>query len=234
MVDERIVGKKPTSLGFAEAAAMPLTTITAWELLFERLGVMPGKYPTNASLLIIGAAGGVGSILTQLARRLTSMTVIGTASRKETAEWVLSHGAHYVVDHSRPLPDELQRIGISQVSHVAGLTHTPLHYLEIVELLAPQGKFALIDDLGHSDISLLRRKSISLYWEYMFTRPEFATPDMIAQHRLLCDVADLVDDGVIRDTLGEHFGCINAEKLKRAHALVKSGKAKGKIVLEGF
>jgi zinc-binding alcohol dehydrogenase family protein len=234
LVDERIVGKKPISLGFAEAAAMPLTTITAWELLFERFGVMPGKYPTEESLLIIGAAGGVGSILTQLARRLTNMTVIGTASRKETADWVLSHGAHYVIDHSQPLPDELRRIGISHLSHVASLTQTPLHYPEIVELLAPQGKFALIDDLGQSDIGLLRHKSISLYWEYMFTRPVYATLDMVAQHRLLCEMADLVDDGVIRTTLGEHFGRINADNLKRAHELVESGKTKGKIVLEGF
>jgi zinc-binding alcohol dehydrogenase family protein len=234
LVDERIVGKKPVSLGFAEAAAMPLTTITAWELLFERFGVMPGKYPTDASLLIIGAAGGVGSILTQLARRLTSMTVIGTASRIETKDWVLSHGAQYVIDHSQSLPDELRRIGIPQVSHVASLTQTPLHYPEIVELLVPQGKFALIDDLGQSDMGLLRRKSISFYWEYMFTRPVFATKDMVAQHDLLCEVADLVDAGVIHTTLGDHFGRINAINLKRAHALIESGKARGKIVLEGF
>ncbi len=234
LVDERIVGRKPVSLGFAEAAAMPLTTITAWELLFERFGVMPGKDPTEAALLVIGAAGGVGSILTQLARRLTNMTVIGTASRKESADWVTAHGAHYVIDHSRPLTDELIRIGIPQVSHVASLTQTPLHYHEVVELLLPYGKFALIDDFGQSDISLLRRKSISFYWEYMFTRPEFATPDMAAQHDLLCEVADLVDDGVIHDTLGEHFGRINAQNLKRAHALIESGKTIGKIVLEGW
>ena len=234
LVDERIVGKKPRSLGFAEAAAMPLTTITAWELLFDRLAVVPGKSPTEATLLIIGAAGGVGSILTQLARRLTSMTVIGTASRAETTEWVRSLGAHHVIDHSRPLSAELRRIGLPQVSHVASLTQTALHFREIVESLMPQGKFGLIDSPEQLDVLQLKRKSISLHWEFMYTRPVFATADMISQHRLLTEVADLVDAGVIRTTLSGHFGRINAENLKRAHALIESGKAKGKIVLEGF
>ncbi len=234
LVDERIVGRKPASLGFAEAAALPLTSITAWELLFERFGVARAKEPSAEMLLIIGAAGGVGSILTQLARQLTGVTLIGTASRKETTEWVRSLGAHHVVDHSRPLPEELRRIGIPQVSHVASLTQTPLHFAEIVELLAPQGKFGLIDDLGDNNVGQLRRKSISLHWEYMFTRPVFATPDMIAQHRLLDELAGLVDSGVIRTTLGENYGSLNAENLKRAHALIESGRAKGKIVLEGF
>ena len=234
LVDERIVGKKPKSLGFAEAAALPLTTITAWELLFDRFGVPPGKCFTDESLLIIGAAGGVGSILTQLARRLTAMTVIGTASRKETADWVLSLGAQYVIDHSKPLSAELRRIGIPAVTHIASLTQTDTHFPEIIESLAPQGKLGLIDDPPPIDVNQLKRKSISLHWELMFTRPLFGTADMIAQHRLLSEVAELVDAGVIRTTFGEHFGCINAENLKRAHALIEGGKAKGKIVLEGF
>jgi len=234
LVDERIVGKKPKSLGFAEAAALPLTTITAWELLFDRFGVPPGKRFTAESLLIIGAAGGVGSILTQLARRLTAMTVIGTASRKETADWVLSLGAQYVIDHSKPLSAELRRIGIPTVTHIASLTQTDTHFPEIIESLAPQGKLGLIDDPPPIDVNQLKRKSISLHWELMFTRPLFGTADMIAQHRLLSEAAELVDAGVIRTTFGEHFGCINAENLKRAHALIEGGKAKGKIVLEGF
>ena len=235
LVDERIVGRKPKSLAFSEAAALPLTTITAWELLFDRLGAVLGKRVTGDSLLIIGAAGGVGSILVQLARRLTAMTVIGTASRKETADWVLSLGAHHVIDHSKPLSAELKRIGIPLVSHVASLTQTDLHFTEIVESLAPQGKLGLIDDpTTPIEVSRLKRKSISLHWELMFTRPLFGTSDMIAQHQLLTEAAELVDAGVIRTTVGEHFGRINAENLKRAHALLESGKAKGKIVLEGF
>ncbi|MGD0625871.1 MAG: zinc-binding alcohol dehydrogenase family protein [Thermodesulfobacteriota bacterium] len=234
LVDERIVGKKPLSLSFAQAAALPLTTITAWELLFDRFGVQPGKRPTEDTLLIIGAAGGVGSIFVQLARRLTGMTVIGTASRKETADWVRSLGAHHVIDHSKPLSAELTRVGIPAVTHVASLTQTESHFPQIVESLAPQGKFGLIDDPRALDINLLKRKSISVHWEFMFTRAVFGTADMITQHRLLSEVAELVDAGLIRTTVGEHFGRIRAENLKRAHALIESGRAKGKIVLEGF
>jgi zinc-binding alcohol dehydrogenase family protein len=234
LVDERIVGKKPLSLSFAQAAALPLTTIVAWELLFDRFGVQPGKRPTEDTLLIIGAAGGVGSIFVQLARRLTGMTVIGTASRKETADWVLSLGAHHVIDHSKPLSVELTRLGIPAITHVASLTQTESHFPQIVESLAPQGKFGLIDDPRALDINLLKRKSVSMHWEYMFTRPVFGTADMIAQHRLLSEAAELVDAGLIRTTVGEHFGRISAKNLKRAHALIESGRAKGKIVLEGF
>ncbi|MGQ0811665.1 MAG: zinc-binding alcohol dehydrogenase family protein [Nitrospiraceae bacterium] len=234
LVDERIVGKKPASLGFAQAAALPLTTITAWELLFDRLGVARGPGIADESLLIIGAAGGVGSILTQLARKLTGMTVIGTASRKETAEWVSQLGAHHVIDHSQALSSELQRIGKPSVTHVASLTQTEMHFTQIVECLAPQGKLGLIDDPKPIDVNQLKRKSLSLHWELMFTRPLFATSDMIAQHRLLMEVAELVDTGVIRTTFSEHFGRIRAENLRRAHAFIESGKAKGKIVLESF
>ena len=234
LVDERIVGKKPLSLDFAHAAALPLTSITAWELLFDRLRVAPGKRPSAESLLIIGAAGGVGSILTQLACRLTGLTVIGTASRAETAAWVRSLGAHHVIDHSQPLAAELKRIGIADVSHVASLTQTDLHFAEIVDVLAPQGQLALIDDPQPIDVRQLKRKSLSLHWEAMFTRSLYNTPDLIAQHRLLTEVAALVDAGVIHSTFGAHFGRIDAANLKRAHALIESGKAKGKIVLEGF
>ncbi len=234
LVDERIVGRMPNSLDFAHAAALPLTAVTAWEMLFDRLGAVPGKKHSGESLLIIGAGGGVGSIFTQLARRLTGLTVIGTASRPETKEWVLGLGAHHVIDHSRPLSEELKRIGIPQVTYIVSLTQTDRHFGEIVKSIAPQGKFGLIDDPKPIDVTLLKQKSVSLHWELMFTRPLFETPDMIAQHRLLSEVAELVDAGVIRTTLGDHFGRISAENLKRAHALIESGKAKGKIVLEGF
>ncbi|SLM49856.1 NADPH:quinone reductase [Nitrospira japonica] len=234
LVDERIVGRKPVSLDHARAAAMPLTAITAWELLFERFNIQPGKHHTGDSLLVVGAAGGVGSILVQLARHLTGLTIIGTASRDETAQWVRQLGAHHVIDHSKPLSAELRRAGLAPPTHVAGLTHTGEHYPEIVEALAPQGHLALIDDPDSINIDLMKRKSLSLHWEFMFTRSFFGTHDMIAQHRLLCEIADLVDGGAVRTTFGQHFGTINADNLKRAHTLIESGKAKGKIVLEGF
>ncbi|MBG0845715.1 zinc-binding alcohol dehydrogenase family protein [Pseudomonas chengduensis] len=235
LVDERIVGHMPGSLSFAEAAALPLTAITAWELLFERLQVAEGSADQGQSLLIVGAAGGVGSILTQLARHLTGLTVIGTASRPETQAWIRDLGAHHVIDHSKPLSEELARIGIGQVTHVASLTQTDQHYAQLVECLAPQGRLALIDDpLQPLDVMQLKRKSLSLHWELMFTRSLYQTADMIEQHRLLERVSDLVDAGVLKTTLGEHFGTINAANLRRAHALLESGKAKGKIVLEGF
>jgi zinc-binding alcohol dehydrogenase family protein len=235
LVDERIVGHMPQSLGFAQAAALPLTTITAWELLFDRLGVAPGKRPSGESLLIVGAGGGVGSILTQLASRLTALTVIGTASRPQTQAWVKARGAHHVIDHSSPFAEQLQRIGLKNVTMVAGLNNTEGHFGQIVEVMAPQGRLALIDDpVDPIDIMKLKGKSISLHWELMFTRSLFQTSDMIAQHRLLNEVAALVDQKVIATTVGEHFGVINAENLKRAHALLATGKSRGKIVLEGF
>lgn len=235
LVDERIVGFMPKTLDFDQAAALPLTAITAWELLFERLGVAPGKRATHERLLIVGAAGGVGSILTQLASRLTGLTVIGTASRPETRDWVKALGAHHVIDHSRPLSDELKRIGIADVTYVASLTHTELHYAEIVQSLAPQGKLALIDDPSQPlDVMKLKAKSISLHWELMFTRSLFQTADIVAQHRLLSELAALVDAGVIRSTAAEPMGAICAANLRRAHALIESGKARGKVVLAGF
>ena len=234
VVDERIVGHMPKSLPFAEAAALPLTAITAWELLFERLQISQGSADEGQSLLIVGAAGGVGSILTQLARKLTGLTVIGTASRPETQAWVRELGAHHVIDHSQPLSAELKRIGIPQVTHVASLTQTDQHLDELVEALAPQGRLALIDDPAQLDVVKLKRKSLSLHWEFMYTRSLFQTADMLEQHRLLDRVAELIDAGTLKTTLGEHFGAINASNLRRAHALLESGTARGKIVLEGF
>lgn len=233
-VDERIVGHMPQSLGFAEAAALPLTAITAWELLFERLQVREGKQDEGQSLLIVGAAGGVGSILTQLASQLTALKVIGTASRPETQAWTKALGADLVIDHSQPLSEALKAAGQPQVTHVASLTQTDHHLDQLVEALQPQGKLALIDDPKVLDVSKLKRKSLSLHWEFMYTRSMFETPDMIEQHNLLNRVAELIDAGTLKTTVGEHFGVINAANLRRAHALLESGKAKGKIVLEGF
>jgi len=233
LVDERIVGRQPHTLDAAEAAAMPLTAITAWELLFDRLGVPEGG-GQGQSLLIVGAAGGVGSMLTQLARQLTHLSVIGTASRPETADWVRTLGAHHVIDHTLPLAEELKRAGLGQVQHVASLTHTDAHFAQIAEALLPQGQLALIDDPARLDIVPLKAKSISVHWEFMFTRSMFQTPDMIRQHELLERVCALVDDGVLKTTLAENFGAINAANMRRAHALVESNRARGKIVLAGF
>ncbi|MBS0971962.1 zinc-binding alcohol dehydrogenase family protein [Serratia rubidaea] len=231
LVDERIAGRKPQSLSDADAAALPLTSLTAWELLFDRLEVKPDE---DAALLIVGAGGGVGSIMTQLARKLTGLTVIGTASRPETAKWVKSLGAHHVIDHSRPLADELKKIGIEQVRYVASLTHTDQHFDQIVEVLAPQGRMGVIDDPQVLDVMPLKRKAISLHWELMFTRAIFQTVDMQRQHDILQHVSRLIDDGTLRSTLGDHYGPITADNLRKAHALIESGKARGKIVLAGF
>lgn len=245
LVDERIVGKKPKSLSNAEAAAMPLTAITAWELLFARLDfspILPGqsapaKEPAapQARILIMGAAGGVGSILTQLAAKLTNAIVIGTASRPESQNWIRELGADHVINHHQPLLSQIKAVGIEDVSHVISLTHTDQHYDQLVEVLAPQGKLALIDDpKAGLDIMKLKMKSLSLHWELMFTRSMFNTWDMQKQHDLLNTVADLIDKGTIKTTLGENYGIINASNLKRVHAHIESNKAVGKVVLEGF
>ncbi|WP_313740663.1 zinc-binding alcohol dehydrogenase family protein [Pseudomonas sp.] len=233
LVDERIVGHKPRSLDNASAAALPLTSITAWELLFDRLGVQENG-GQGQNLLVIGAGGGVGSILVQLARQLTQLTVIGTASRPETQAWVEQLGAHHVIDHSQPFAAQLERLQLGPIDHVISLTHTGNYLPQIVDVLRPQGQLALIDDPEQLDIMPLKRKSLSVHWELMFTRSLYHTDDMIEQHRLLERVSTLIDEGVIKTTLGEHFGTIDANNLKRAHALLESGKAKGKIVLEGF
>jgi NADPH2:quinone reductase len=234
LVDERIVGKKPKSLGFAHAAALPLTTITAWELLFDRLNVPEGRTADAGSLLIIGGAGGVGSILIQLARKLTGLTVIATASRPETQKWCLQLGAHHVIDHAKPMGDQLKNIEIPQVELIASLNATDKHYPGVVELLAPEGKFGLIDDPRALDATALKRKAASLHWEFMFARSLFHTPSMPAQHQLLNRVAELVDSGVIRTTFDHELGTINASNLKKAHALIESGRSQGKVVLAGF
>ncbi len=236
LVDERLVGPMPANLSYAQAAALPLTTITAWELLFERLQIQHNslQHPKPV-LLVVGAAGGVGSILVQLARKLSQVTIVATASRPETQAWVSQLGAHYVINHQQPLLPQLQALGIDSVSHVASLTATDQHYSQLVALLAPQGKLALIDDPKTPiDIMPLKQKSISLHWEFMFTRSMFNTPDMQAQHQLLSDVSRLLEQDQLVSTLKQQVGSINAANLKQAHALLESGKAIGKIVLAGF
>lgn len=234
LVDERIAALAPTTLSDAQAAALPLTSITAWEMLFDRLGIAPGKQPTGKSLLVIGAAGGVGSILLQLARRLTSLTLIGTASRPETQAWVKELGAHHVIDHAQPLAEQLRQLGLPSVDYIVSLTQTAQHIDAIAEIIAPQGKFGLIDDPASLDVMRFKTKAVSVHWEMMFTRSLFGTPDMQAQHQLLDEVARLVDAGLLRSTLAENYGPINAANLRRAHALIESGKARGKVVLEGW
>jgi zinc-binding alcohol dehydrogenase family protein len=234
VVDERIVGLMPQMLDFASAAALPLTTITAWELLFDRMNVPEGTAPTGDTLLVIGAAGGVGSILVQLARQLTGLTVVGTASRPETAQWVKDLGAHHVIDHSKPLSEELKRIGFDGVDYIASLNQTDHHFEQIVASINPQGRLALIDDPELFDFRKLKMKSVSLHWEFMYTRSMFSTRDQIRQHELLNRVASLIDSGVLRTTLNETFGTINAANLRRAHELLETNRARGKIVLEGF
>jgi zinc-binding alcohol dehydrogenase family protein len=234
LVDERITGHAPSTLSPAEAAALPLTAITAWETLFDRLDIrrpVPGV--TNA-ILIIGGSGGVGSIAIQLVRQLTDLTVIATASRPETREWSLGLGAHHVIDHAGDMPAQIAALGLGAPAFVFSTTHSDQHLPAIAALIAPQGRFALIDDPASFDIALLKRKSISLHWEFMFTRSMFATADIAEQGALLDEVARLVDAGSLRTTLGETYGTITAANLERAHTMLESGRAIGKIVLEGW
>jgi len=235
LVDERIVGNKPKTLSFAQAAALPLTSITAWELLFDRLGLVPDRNVVDPrTLLIVGGAGGVGSILIQFARRATGLTVVATASRPESQKWCLDLGAHAVIDHSKSMKEQIEKLKMPPVALIASLTNTEQHYKALADIIAPQGKFGLIDDPAEFTVSAFKGKAISVHWESMFTRSSFQTPDMIEQHHLLNDVADLIDKGVLRTTLDQTFGTINAANLKRAHALLESGKSRGKIVLEGW
>jgi zinc-binding alcohol dehydrogenase family protein len=230
-VDERIVGPMPTSLDFAEAASLPLTAITAWELLFDRLRVQAADPTDDNVLLVVGAAGGVGSILTQLARVLTGMTVVGTASRPETRDWVLAHGAHHVIDHHHPWAPQLAELGIAHATHVIGLNHSADHVPDIAAVLRPEGQFALIDDPAGLDIGPFKAKSISIHWELMFTRAMFTTSTLARQHALLRRVAGLVDRGDLQHTLTRRIDGINAASLIQAHALVEAGNMIGKVVV---
>jgi zinc-binding alcohol dehydrogenase family protein len=239
LVDEDIVGHKPASLSNPEAAALPLTTITAWEMLFEHLQLTQ-THSTDSSrsndvLLVIGAAGGVGSILVQLAKQLTGATVIATASRESSKAWVQKLGADYVVNHAEPLPPQIAALGLGAITHVASLNATEHYYDDYIEMLAPFGKIAMIDDPSEPlDVMKLKLKSLSLHIEFMFARSMFNAADKAEQGKLLNRVAQLVDENRIKTTVGEHYGKINAANLRRAHEVLESGKSIGKIVLEGF
>jgi zinc-binding alcohol dehydrogenase family protein len=233
-VDERIVGRKPASLSFAKAAALPLTTITAWECLFDRMKI-PRNPSGPGSLLIIGGAGGVGSIATQLARQLTGLTVIASASRPETQAWCREMGAHHVIDHRQPLAAQVKAVVPGGVNYVLALTKTEDHFDEIIAAMAPQSAMALIENVARPlDINKLKPKCISLHWEFMFARARFETADMGEQGRLLDEVARLVDAKKIRTTMRQNLGAINAANLKRAHAAIESSTTIGKMVLADF
>ena len=235
LVDERIVGRKPRSLSFAQAAALPLTTLTAWELMFDRIGVRRGEGADRRSMLVVGGAGGVGSIAIQLARKLTGLTDIATASRPQTQDWVKGLGAHHVIDHSKPFGPQLKAAGFAGVDIVLSLTGTPRNAAQITEVIAPQGRIGVIDgmdSLKAFDTTAMWSKCVSLHPELMFTRSTYGTPDMIEQHRLLNEAADLVDGGVLRTTMTANLGRLSAATLKQAHARLESGTTIGKVVLE--
>lgn len=234
LVDERIVGKKPRSLSFAEAAAMPLTTITAWEALFDRLNVKDPVPAGANTLLIIGGSGGVGSIAVQLARQLTDMTIIATASRPESRTWVTELGAHHVLDHSKPMAPQIEALGLEAPGYVFSTTHTGQHLTDIADLIAPQGRFLLIDDPENVSIAPFKLKAVSIHWEMMFTRSMYQTSDMDEQRKLLNKVAELVDADKIKTTVTEVIEPINAQNLRTAHQKIESNKTIGKIVLNGF
>ena len=234
LVDERIVGHKPESLDFAAAAALPLTAITAWEMLFDRLDVkrpVPGAAP---AIVIVGGAGGVGSIAVQLARQLTGLTVIATASRPETAAWVRDLGAHHVIDHAKPMAPQIAALGLGQPGFAFATNQPDRHLYDLVELLAPQGRIGFIDGVGIPDGGPLLMKAIAVHWELMFTRPMFGTADMIAQKQLLDEIGRLVDTGTLRSTATETLGRISVENLIRAHAQLETGTTRGKLVLSGW
>ena len=234
LVDERLVGHKPRTLDFAQAAALPLTTITAWESLFDRLQLRIGRPVDQGTLLITAGAGGVGSIAIQLAKRLTAIRIIATASREESRRQAERLGADLVIDHSRPLAEELKRAGVKWVEYAFCVSNTDQHFADIARMIAPHGRVCVIDETGPIDIRLLKPRSASLHWEGMFTRSGFGTADMGAQGQLLTEVAGLVDAGLIRTTHSATFGRIDAATLRAAHAAVESGRTIGKIVLAGF
>ena len=235
LIDERITGHKPKNLNNAEAAAVPLTSITAWEMLFDRLQIsQENSYQKSPNVLLItGAAGGVGSMMIQLAKALTNATVIATASREDSQQWVKELGADYVINHHNGIAQELNHLGISEVTHIASLTHTHLHFNDYIEIIKPQGKICLIDDPCEPlDFMALKAKSVSLIWELMFTRSRFACEDLVEQHHILQKVSELLDAGTLKSTVKQELGDINASNLIKAHKLVESGSMIGKIALQ--
>lgn len=235
LVDERIAGHMPRTLGFADAAALPLTTITAWQGMFHRMGIATTGGDAGKSILIIGGAGGVGSIAIQLARRVAKLAVVATASRPESAAWARARGADHIIDHGRELGPQLRDIGIAEVDYVFCANATARHFPVLAASMKPQGKIcSIVDGPGEAALMSLKAKSITFCWEAMFTRALFQTPDMIAQHQLLEEAAALFDAGVLHSTLTTNLGRIEASKLREAHRLIEDGHTVGKIVLEGF
>ncbi len=235
-VDERIVGPKPAKFDFAEAAALPLTALTAWELLFDRIGVEQGA--DGRSLLVVGGAGGVGSIAIQLARALTGMTVIATASRPETVDWVKALGAHHVIDHAKPLQPQLAALGFPAVDVITAFVGTKAHASALADIVAPEGHIGMIEGDGPAgmeaaDFGKLFSKAAALHFELMFVRPR-GGHTMIRQHEILAEVAALVDAGKLRTTMTSRLTPISAATLKQAHAAVESGRTIGKVVVEGW
>jgi NADPH2:quinone reductase len=234
-VDERIVGRKPASLDWGEAAALPLTTLTAWEALFDRLDVRRPVTGAANAILIAGGAGGVASIAVQFACRLTDLTVIATSSRPETAAWLKEMGAHHVVDHGKPLAEQVMALGIGMPAFVLSTNYTERHLEEIGKLIAPQGRLCTTDDDAvFPSTGNLKMKSVSIHLEMVFTRSMFQTADMPRQGEILNEVAQLIDAGTLRTTRGEELAPINAENLKRAHGMIESRSTIGKIVLAGW
>ncbi len=235
LVDERIVGRKPVSLDHAAAASLPLTALTAHEMLFDRLGIAQGQAGRGDAVMILGGAGGVPSIAIQLARALTTLTVVASASRPESERWVRELGAHHVVNHAKPLKAEVEALGLAEPLRYVFSTHTDAQsWAEVAGFIAPQGRFGLIDDPEPLDLRLMKFKSVSIHWEAMFTRPMFGTADMIRQHEILTEVAALVDRGAVRPTATQSLGVINAANLRQAHAAIETGNVIGKLVLAGF
>jgi zinc-binding alcohol dehydrogenase family protein len=235
LVDERIVGRKPASLDFSHAAALPLTAITAWEALFDRLGVSPQGADKGSSVLIIGGAGGVGSIGIQLAKQLAGLTVIATASRPASAKWATELGADHIIDHFGDMPAQLKQLGFEQVDYVLMFNDTDKHFPAAAAVIKPQGGICtIVENAKPLPVELLKAKSAAFHWEFMFTRSMFGTPDMIEQHKLLTEVGRLIDAGTLRTTVGEDLGKISAQNVRRAHQLLEEGRAIGKLVLTGF
>ncbi|MGE8225982.1 MAG: zinc-binding alcohol dehydrogenase family protein [Stenotrophomonas sp.] len=236
LVDERLVGRKPTTLDFAEAAALPLTTLTAWELLFQRMPYqLDGRRHVGKTLLVIGGAGGVGSMAIQLGQH-AGFTVIATASRPESVQWCQQMGAAHVIDHRQPLAPQLQALGITTVDAALNLANTDLYWQQLGELLAPQGHVGLIVEPA-TELRIgdpYKAKCIGIHWEFMFARARFRTADMIEQHRILTRAASLIDAGELRTTLSQRLGNINAGNLRQAHRQLEAGSTIGKLALEGW
>ena len=236
LVDERIVGHKPTTLTFEEAAAMPLTTITAWEALFDRLSVekaVAGRQDQQ-SVLIIGGAGGVGSIAIQLAKKVAGCKVIATASRNDSAEWCRKLGADDIINHHKPFADEFEQIGVDEVDYILCFNSTENHIQNMADVIKPQGRICTIVETKDDqpvNINVFQGKSVGFMWELMFTRPKFQTPDMQAQHDLLNETARLIDEGIIKTTMAENYGPLTADNLRKAHGKIESGSMIGKLVL---